>query len=69
MQSPYLNPIKHLWGELQRRLRERYSHPTSDLTDALLRKRSYTFWKNSETVVVEKSRSHDANPHLKFSYK
>ena len=37
-QSPELNLIKHLWGELERRLRARPSRPTSvsDLTNALL---------------------------------
>ncbi|MCJ8736326.1 hypothetical protein PDJAM_G00258380 [Pangasius djambal] len=37
-QSPDLNPIEHLWDELERRLRARPSRPTSvcDLTKALL---------------------------------
>ena len=37
-QSPDLNPIEHLWDELEQRLRARPSHPTSvrDLTNALL---------------------------------
>ena len=26
-QSPDLNPIKHLWGELGRRLKNRLEHP------------------------------------------
>jgi hypothetical protein len=28
-QSPYLNPIKHIWDELERRLRARPNRPTS----------------------------------------
>ncbi|KAK1797709.1 hypothetical protein P4O66_008077, partial [Electrophorus voltai] len=37
-QSPVLNPIKHLWDELEWRLRARPSRPTpvSDLTNVLL---------------------------------
>ena len=36
--SPKLNPIKHLWDELERRLRARPNHPTSvpDLTNVLV---------------------------------
>ena len=37
-QSPDLNPIEHLWDELEHRLRARPHHPTSvgdDLTNAL----------------------------------
>ena len=36
--SPDLNPIEHLGGELERRLRARFNHPTSapDLTIALV---------------------------------
>ncbi|KAK3533163.1 hypothetical protein QTP70_012415 [Hemibagrus guttatus] len=41
-QSPDLNPIEHLWDELERRLRARPSRPTSvpDLTNVLLEDRS-----------------------------
>ncbi|KAK3553746.1 hypothetical protein QTP70_007607 [Hemibagrus guttatus] len=41
-QSPDLNPIEHLWDELERRLRARPSCPTSapDLTNVLLEERS-----------------------------
>ena len=37
-QSPDLHPIEHLWDELERRLRARPNHPTSepDLTNALV---------------------------------
>jgi hypothetical protein len=37
-QSPYLNPIKHFWDELEFRLRARLHHPTSvpNLTNALV---------------------------------
>ena len=37
-QSPDLNPIEHLWDELEHRLRARPNHPTSvpDLTNALV---------------------------------
>ena len=41
-QSPDLNPIEHLWDELEQRLRTRPSCPTSvsDLTNA--------FWENDQ---------------------
>ena len=37
-QSPHLNPIEHLWDELERQLRSRPNRPTSvpDLTNALV---------------------------------
>ena len=37
-QSPDINPIEHLWDELERRLRARPNPPTSvpDLTNALV---------------------------------
>jgi hypothetical protein len=37
-QSPDLNPIKHLWDELEYQLRARPNHPTSvpNLTNALV---------------------------------
>ena len=37
-QSPDLNPTKHLWDELERRLQARPNRPTSvpDLTNALV---------------------------------
>ncbi len=43
-QSPDLNPIEHLWDELEWRLRARPSRPTSvcDLTNALLEEWSKT---------------------------
>ncbi|KAK3509537.1 hypothetical protein QTP70_001254, partial [Hemibagrus guttatus] len=41
-QCPDLNPIQHLWDELERRLRARPSRPTSvpDLTNSLVEERS-----------------------------
>ena len=37
-QSPDLNPIEHLWDELERQMRARPNHPTSvpDLTIQIL---------------------------------
>ena len=47
-ESPDLNPIEHLWDELERRLRPRHNLPTSvpDLTNALV-----TEWKQVPTGV------------------
>ena len=38
LKPPDLNPIKHLWGKLERRLQARPNRPTSvpDLTNALV---------------------------------
>ena len=49
-QSPDLNPIKHLWDELERRLRARPNRPTSvpDLTNALMAE-----WKQVPAAMLQ----------------
>jgi transposase len=49
-QSPDLNPIKHIWDELDRRLRARHKHPTSvpDLTNGLVAE-----WMQVLTAIVQ----------------
>ena len=49
-QSPDLNSIKHLWDELERRLRARPNRPTSvpDLTNALVAE-----WKQAPTSIFQ----------------
>ena len=49
--SPDLNPIEHLWGELERRLRARPNRPTSvpDLTNALVAE-----WKQVPTALFQR---------------
>ena len=49
-QSPDLNPIEHLWDELERRLRARPNRPTSvpDLTNALV-----VEWKQIPTAMFQ----------------
>ena len=49
-QSPDLNPMEHLWDELERRLRARPNRPTSlpDLTDALVAE-----WKQIPTAMFQ----------------
>ncbi|KAK3570621.1 hypothetical protein QTP86_023816, partial [Hemibagrus guttatus] len=49
-QSPDLNPIEHLWDELEWRLRARPSRPTSvpDLTNVLLEERKFLEDKKDE---------------------
>ena len=49
-QSPDLNPIEHLWDELERRLRARPKRPTSvpDLTNALVAE-----WKQVPTAMFQ----------------
>ena len=51
-QSPDLNPIEHLWEELECRLRARHHRPTSvpDFTNALLAE-----WKQVPTAVPTSS--------------
>ena len=48
-QSPDLNPIEHLWDELERRLRARPNRPTSvpDLSNALVAE-----WKQVPTGMM-----------------
>ena len=49
-QSPDVNPIEHLWDELERRLRARPNRPTSvsDLTNALVAE-----WKQIPTAMFQ----------------
>ena len=49
-QSPDLNPIEHLWDELERRLRARPNRPTSvpDLTNALVAE-----WKQISAAMFQ----------------
>ena len=49
-QSPDLNPIEHLWDELEHRLRARHNRPTSvpDLTNALV-----TEWKQIPAAMFQ----------------
>ena len=49
-QSSDLNPIEHLWNELERRLRARPNRPTSvpDLTNALVAE-----WKQIPTAMFQ----------------
>ncbi|CDQ95357.1 unnamed protein product, partial [Oncorhynchus mykiss] len=51
-QSPDLNPIKHLWDELERRLRARSSRPKSvpNLTNALVAE-----WKQQCSNILWKA--------------
>ena len=48
--SPDLNPIEHLWDELERRLRARPNPPTSvpNLTNALVAK-----WKQDPAAMLQ----------------
>jgi hypothetical protein len=49
-QSPDLNPIEHLWDDLERQLRARPNHATSvpDLTNALVAE-----WKQVPTAMFQ----------------
>jgi hypothetical protein len=49
-QSPDLNPIEHLWDELESRLRAKPNCPTSvpDLTNAFVAK-----WKQVPTAILQ----------------
>jgi hypothetical protein len=49
-QSPVLNPIEHLWDELECRLRARPNRPTSvpDLTNALVAE-----WKQVPAAMLQ----------------
>ena len=49
-QSPDLNPIEHLWDELERRLRVRPNRPKSvpDLTNALIAE-----WKQVSSAIFQ----------------
>jgi len=54
-QSPDLNPIQHLWDELEKRFRARPSCPTSvpDLTNALLYEWANIFPQKHSKMEVE----------------
>ena len=47
-QSPDLNPIEHLWDELEHRLRVRPNRPVPDLTNALMAE-----WKEFPAAIFQ----------------
>ena len=51
VEEPNLNPIEHLWDELERRLRARPNRPTSvpDLTNVLMAE-----WKQVPAAMFQK---------------